>query len=471
MEENKNFTDALFQAIMERQQAFDSLLLPKLLEEYRISQSAAKTIRTVLVKKGILHDDPYKYDSKISEIEVPPDDAFTETEKIIVVGRRLSQYEVMLDYIGNYYQFTCDYLTTERINRLVAFSKVFTWESFSTTSSKPNTKGLADLTMTIRNGNDPLSISIVNDALNQLAKSSAAITKTLKGLTDFHRERYKTAVRKLVMPGVVIDTGSFSSGYSSALKEIKRSFAINMKDQPFYNELIEEIIKEDYAPDHEKLQAELLARISVSKQDTGKAAQEENLKSVLLNGIRMLGGISQQLDEIVRKLQENQHAILSIEKGFFQKLVETLRKAFNLPEEKHEIFITTVDPATQTGKRETIDFNPFLDEIRHRSRIYTAFSVRTSPAYQKVENMQEQQILDLLTRHVAELNVILKQCAGLDDYFKQNAPDEVRDHIRGIKVEISAIRTTLVKSNQCRAEYSSQVEEQQQLKKLGITNV
>ena len=64
----------------------------------------------------------------------------------------------------------------------------------------------------------------------------------------------------------------------------------------------------------------------------------------------------------------------------------------------------------------------------------------------------------------------LKQCAGLDDFFKQNAPPEIRNNIRGVKVDISAIRNNLVKANQCRAEYSSQVEEQQQLKKLGITN-
>jgi hypothetical protein len=85
--------------------------------------------------------------------------------------------------------------------------------------------------------------------------------------------------------------------------------------------------------------------------------------------------------------------------------------------------------------------------------------------------MDEKQILDLLTRHVAELGNILKECAGLDEYFKQTASPELRERVRGIKVEIAAIRNSLVKANQCRAEYASQVEEQQQLKKLGITNV
>lgn len=472
MEETNTFNETLYAAILERQQLFDSVFLPKLLEEYRICQSATKTLLTVFIKKGIFHDDPYKYDSKITDIEVPSDDPFADAERAAMVGRRLSQYEGMLDYMGNYYRFTCDFLTTERINKLVAFGKSFMWEAFSTTSSKPNTKALADLATTIRNGNDPLSISIVNDSLNQLAKSSASIMKTLKNLTDFHRERYKAAVRKLVLPGVQIRPESVSAGAGTgeAVREIKKSFALNMREYPFYSELIAEIVNEDYSPDKERLRAEVLARISGGKPEAAKAVQGESLKATLLNGMRTLGGVSPQLEQIAKKLQENQAAIVGTEKSFMEKLVAAFRKAFNMPEETREIVINSVDPVTQTTKRESIDFNPFIEDLRRRARVYTGFTVRTSPAWQKIESLQEQQILDLLTRYVAELNGLLKQCVGLDDYFKQTAQSEIRDHIHGIKVEISAIRTTLVKANQYRAEYTSQVEEQQQLRKLGITN-
>ena len=470
MEETKSFNDLLFQAILERQQMFDSVLLPKLQEEFRISQSAAKTIQTVLLKKGILHDNPYKYDSKITEIQIPPDDSFTDTERAGVIGTRLAHYEAMLDYMHNYYQFTCDFLTTDRINKLIELSHTFAWESFTTSSSKPNTKGLADLVNNVRNGTDPMSISIINDSISQLSRASVSITKSLKGLTDFHKERYKIAVRKLVMPSVVIDQASLSSGTSASLKEIKRSFSQNMKDQPFYTELIEEILKEEYSPDHEVLQKELLVRLTSLKQDLKKNVQEDNPKTFLMDGIKAVGATGTQLDEIIAKLIENEHLMNSIEKGFMQKLAEFFRKAFNKPEVHQDMIINTLDPLTQTSKRETIVFTSFIEEIKHRARIYNGFTVRSSPAYQKIEQMQEQQILDLLTRHVAELNVTLKQCAGLDDFFKQNAPPEIRNNIRGVKVDISAIRNNLVKANQCRAEYSSQVEEQQQLKKLGITN-
>ncbi len=456
---------------MERQQMFDSFLLPKLQEEFRISQSAAKTIKTVLVKKGIMHDDPYKYDSKIQEIEIPADEPFTDTERAAIVSRRIAQYEAMLDYMNNYYQFTCDFLNTNRIAKLIALNHVFSWESFSNTSSRPNTKGLADLILMLRNGADPLSISIVNDGLSQLSKSSLAITKALKNLTEFHKERYKLSIRKLVLPGAIIDPKCLDTGYSAAIKEIKRAFSISMKDQPFYTELVEEILKEEYSPDHAVLQQELIARLSTIKQESGKSHAVENFKPVLMDGIRTIGCVSPQLDEIAEKILENQNLIMSMNQGFFQKLAQAFRKAFNKPEVEQEIAITTMDPITQTGKREIIKFIPFLDELKKRSRIYTGFTVRTSASYQKIELMDEKQILDLLTRHVAELGNILKECAGLDEYFKQTASPELRERVRGIKVEIAAIRNSLVKANQCRAEYASQVEEQQQLKKLGITNV
>ncbi len=471
MEETQSFNDLLFQAILERQQVYDSYHLPKMREDYSICQSSAKTIHTILVKKGIIHDDPYKYDSKTSDIQIPPDEPFSESEKAIVIGRRLAQYEAMLDFLNNYWQFTCDFLNTDGVSKLIAFNKTFTWESFSNTSTRPNTKGLADLVNNVRNGGDPLSVGIINDSITQLSKSSQQILKTLKGLTEFHRERYKTAVRKLVLPGTVIDTGSLSHGYGEAIKEIKRSFALNMKDQPFYIELIEEILKEDYSPDHDVIQQELLARLSSNKQGAAKSAAPENFKTVLLDGIRTIGSASPQLDEIAFKLAENYHVLTNVEKSFMQKLMEALRKAFNMKEPDEELSIHTIDPVTQTGKKENINFNAFIEEMKRKSRILTGFTVRTAPSYQKIEAMDEQQILDLLTRNIAELNGTIKICAGLDDYFKQSAGAEIRERIRGVKVEISAIRNNLVKANQCRAEYASQVEEQQQLKKLGITNV
>lgn len=471
MEDTQSFNDLLFQAILEKQQLFDGFLLPKMRDEYSICQSSTKTIHTLLIKKGIIHDDPYKYDSKTTKIQIPATDSFSESEKIIVIGKRLAQYEAMLDFLSNYWQFTCDFITTEHVTDLVSFNRTFLWENFSNTSNHPNTKGLADLFLSIRSSGDTLSIGILNDSINQLSKSTQSITKTLKGLTEFHRERYKTAIRKLVLPSTVINTATLSNGYGEAIKEIKRSFAISMKGQPFYTELIEEILKENFSADHDVLQQELLNRLTTTKKTTFQSANQENFKNILLDGIRTLGAVSPQLDEIAVKLNENYHTLKSGEKSFFEKFITNLRKVFGLKEPEQDIIIHTVDPLTQTSKKEEINFIAFIEELRRKSRVLTGFAIKTSPAFQKIEAMEEQQIMDMLTRYIAEINTSIKLCAGLDDYFKQNAPSEAREKIRGIKIEISTTKNNLVKANQCRAEYSSQIEEMEQLKKLGITNV
>ena len=57
---------------------------------------------------------------------------------------------------------------------------------------------------------------------------------------------------------------------------------------------------------------------------------------------------------------------------------------------------------------------------------------------------------------------------ALDDYYKTTVTPANLPKIRGIKMEMTAVKNTLVKTNQRKAEYSTIVEEQEQMKKLGI---
>ena len=65
-----------------------------------------------------------------------------------------------------------------------------------------------------------------------------------------------------------------------------------------------------------------------------------------------------------------------------------------------------MDPISQATKREIVDFLPFVEGIRHRSRILTGFTVKTSAAYQKIEMMDEQQILDLWEETPGEIKTL-----------------------------------------------------------------
>ena len=63
------------------------------------------------------------------------------------------------------------------------------------------------------------------------------------------------------------------------------------------------------------------------------------------------------------------------------------------------------------------------------------------------------------------------QLTAFNEYFKTAPQPENRTKIKSIQMELTAIKNTLVRTNQRKAEYNSVVEEQEQLKKLGISNV
>jgi cell shape-determining protein MreC len=65
---------------------------------------------------------------------------------------------------------------------------------------------------------------------------------------------------------------------------------------------------------------------------------------------------------------------------------------------------------------------------------------------------------------------MLKILNGLDEFFKSAPLPQNRSKIKGLKMEITALKNSIVKANQRRSEYTAYIEEEAQLRKLGITN-
>ena len=60
---------------------------------------------------------------------------------------------------------------------------------------------------------------------------------------------------------------------------------------------------------------------------------------------------------------------------------------------------------------------------------------------------------------------------GFDVFFKTAVNAENRGKIKGIQIELTTVKNTLIKINQRKAEYTSYMAEQAQMQKLGIQNV
>ena len=131
MEAIPGFEITVAEVLSKRQEYLDGSLMPKLKDLFHSYHSAFQSIYNVLLKKGLIHEDPYKYDQKISEVSNPPEGPFLESEKADQLSIRLSTYESQLDFLTNYYQFSTDFLTMNRVKRLVAFVKYIRWDSLS----------------------------------------------------------------------------------------------------------------------------------------------------------------------------------------------------------------------------------------------------------------------------------------------------------------------------------------------------
>ncbi|WP_253678646.1 hypothetical protein [Treponema sp. OMZ 788] len=81
MENIKNFVEELSVILETKRNEFNSQILPKVRENYNIQSSALHAVRNTLLKKRVIHDDPYKYDSKMTEVEIPSKENFADSEK------------------------------------------------------------------------------------------------------------------------------------------------------------------------------------------------------------------------------------------------------------------------------------------------------------------------------------------------------------------------------------------------------
>ena len=70
------FIAQLKKAIENKKEEFDKKILPDTLKNYNIQISAVQAIRSILLKKSLIHNDPYKYDNKMTEIEIPSKESF-----------------------------------------------------------------------------------------------------------------------------------------------------------------------------------------------------------------------------------------------------------------------------------------------------------------------------------------------------------------------------------------------------------
>lgn len=464
------FSKKVISAVDDRTIHYNTVILPQLLEKYRLIHTCVKNVIEVLIQKSIIKPDPYKLEKKISGVEIISNEPYLDTERALVIGTRISDYEAILDFVCTYYKFSVENTGFATIKKFVEFNNTFNWAQFNSSSNSPNTKGFAMLYTEAKQGAPALTANMMNDNIVKCASTTKEINLILKDLSDFQKEVYKAYIRKDIFDHPKFNAQKASESIEAEMAEIKRIFPAVANKQPYYPALVEEVAKEDHASDKASLQAALLQKLEIKSEKAEKKVKKIDTKEILMSAVHALTGLAPQLMTVMEKVNENYNILQAEHQSFFDRLLHNLRKAFNIDEPTVIYTISITDATTGTVRKEKIDIHAFIGELEKKINFYNSFSLKHLPGYQKIESNSSEKILEFLNKQLSEAQKLLVLISALDSFFKESGNAESKKMIKGLKMELTTMKNTIVNTNQHRADYISLVEEEAQMRKLGIDN-
>lgn len=483
MRDNLEFLATLEKALDQRREYLDNTEIPRLKDSFHAYQTALKNVLSLLLRKSFLREDPYKNEQKISEIALPPTDPVAESEKVEEISLRLSHFETQLDYLNNFYQFSVEFLNLRRVRLLSKLVRYITWDNLSGMSGSFNTRLVAELFSKVRQGGDTLSAGVINDAQNQLVRSTEAILDVLRDLTSYQRERYKLEIRKGLFSAVDFDARTVAAEREQVLRKLKGRFAqlaakggsSSMtsgfdRRTPYYPELISEILDEDYSEYGAGLRDGILEKLKIQVA-TPPRKKEPEFKPMLLEAVRLIGTAGIPMESALQKLVENAQQLeqKKLTMGARIRLWFTKLVGSEMPTQTYEIELS--DPDTAVIHVERLDFKVYAQLVVKRCKILENISNKMSDTSTKLADAEEEQIQGFLSSTLNDVYALFSKMPALDNFFKAKLGREDKVRLKGIKMEVNAIKNAVVKSNQKMHEYLSRKEEEEQLKRLGITDL
>ena len=457
------------QLLDRKRDQLERIVVKKLRDAFQAYQIYYENIFNILIRKGLIQEDPYKYDEKISEVDAPSDEAFLDSNEQAAMDQRLSQYHTRLEFLNNYYEYGVDFLNLGRIKRIVKVIKYISWTQLTETSPSPTTRTLSIYLAKIRHGSDSMSTGIVNDSIAQIDKTLKIALAALGELTAYQKERYKLDLRQRLVHRLAPVRPMGEEKIESAVHKAKLVFAESMgSNVPFYPDLLKEVLIEDYTADGEELRKTVLDSLHVEEIKKEEKKKEDVYRSILIQAVRYLASCSLQLEDALNKLGEAHQLLLSQQLTFGRRLRKWLAKMLGRAEQIELYEIEYFDPATSTNRLEKVAFQEFEDDAKRLIQLFAGLSNKLSATFRKLENSTEAAIYHLLNHNLINLQLVHRRMAGLFTVFHADIQKDKRPKVRGIKLELNAIKNSVVKGNQKKHEYVAIKEEEEQMKRLGL---
>ncbi|MEX2444593.1 MAG: hypothetical protein WD492_13380 [Alkalispirochaeta sp.] len=444
--------------------------LDTLKRQFRQMQSSFEALHKLFKKKGLIKEDPYNYEERISELDVPSDAPYLDSERDTQLSIRLGKYESRLSFLTDYFDCSLENLSLRRIKQVVKFLKYINWSNVSDTATQPTTRGLGEQIVKVKRGSDTLSANIVTDAQDQLSRASRQALSILKRITQLQREQYKLDLRRSVLTDSRVPETPSEDQREKALQAVKSVLPTHLPGQPFARDLVLEIFAENSPDGGEAIRRTLLSDLATSSKPAETKKPEDDLKQVLLESARTLAAASRPLEEAGRKLGDNVLVLESRKLSFGEMLKQIWARMRGRDSEERIFTIDYVDKSTGAHKTEDINFDSFLEALRRRSRVYSSLMARSGTAWTKLQNSDEDMLLQFVTKDVQEVSDVVRRLEGLETFFKTEVSRDQRSQLRSVNMEITAINDHLDRGRKKVRQYVAKTEEREQLRKLGITD-
>ena len=361
--------------------------------------------------------------------------------------------------------------TLQNIKKLLDFNKVFEWDDLSMNNVKMNTRALAITISHAKNGAPSVVQSMINDSVSKCCQAVKTIGKILNELGVFQRELYKGGIRKDLFEHPDFDKAKAAESPENELAEIKRLYSKVTGKKNFYNDLVNEIIEEDHGPNKEAKQAAVFERLSIKNpvKAENKKKSGPDTKEMLMQTVLAIGACAPTLIQLHAKLNENFDILFTRKATFWNKLMALIIKAFNLKEPERSCQLPVKDAKTGAERIQKINVTEFLTDLGKKERVYNGIATKGNE-YQRIDSANEDAVLGFVNKQISELQSEFVIINSLDAFFKNEVASENKARVKGMQIELSALRNSIINANKKRSEYASYKEETEQMRKLGITN-
>ncbi len=461
MEGSGDFLQKLTTSLEGRAKWLAAVQVPRLRDAFTAYATLFESAMGMIIRKGLLREDPYNYDQAFTDIVIPADTPLPDFENADELSYRLAGFRRQLRFLTTEQEYSLTELRLPRLKKISALLSYINWMEFGDGSSSPTTRLFARAFMKVRMGTDTMASQILKDAEQQIGKVFHEARSLIAELVSYHREVWKADLRRSILPHIPPELLSGPSKKEEALRAMRRIFGHEMDGYPWYPALAQEVIAEELETDAAARKEALLAALVVPETPVAKktAAPVEG-KTILLDAVRILCRPHEELVTALESLVETERLLEVKETG----LRAVLRRLFGLDsrskENAHTYKIQYMEPALAVNRSETVNFAEFAVDVRKKATLLAALAGGSGPAYRRLETTKEKQLAGFIEKQLNELLLIHRRLTSFNTLFQTKASQMGKTGVRGIKMELLTLRNAIVKANSKRHEYGEHAEVQ-----------